>query len=339
MAVNDIIDHDRYNRLQNRVATILGTGSGASGYGQTLASAQVAQGDTIEAVHMENLRDDMNSLSVHQSGSTITTIAEILSGDIIADDNNGTDTPNVTPADGALKGMADYEAAMTPLEENKDVIFESTQLEGPITPNPDPQEERTTAWNNVLVHQGKISFTTYDQRRFFFNSGGAIRFDADITNGTAGTKQEGWYLMFQSMGIIKFKSTETTNTGTSGTAYSIGNNDILLYNDPSAPAGPAHGNFPGGYLIFEKGGGTGTVYEENSYLIWIRAFDSKTLEYRIEFRDDDTGDQTGIGGPVDEDVQPVTNSIITYERSKGAVIFDDNNITFTSDYWDQVDGI
>ena len=51
MAVGDIITAARYNNLQSRVATIMGTGSGDEGYGQSLNSSQVAAAEKVTATH------------------------------------------------------------------------------------------------------------------------------------------------------------------------------------------------------------------------------------------------------------------------------------------------
>ena len=45
-----LITASRYNTLQSSVEGIMGTGSGDSGYGQSLASSQVSQGTVIEHI-------------------------------------------------------------------------------------------------------------------------------------------------------------------------------------------------------------------------------------------------------------------------------------------------
>ena len=60
VASGDTITAAQYNDLQSRVNSIMGTGSGQSGYGQALASAQVSTGNVVTAEHMDNLRTDIN---------------------------------------------------------------------------------------------------------------------------------------------------------------------------------------------------------------------------------------------------------------------------------------
>ena len=46
----------RLNNLQSRIALILGTGSGTSGYGQTVVSSQVNNtSDIVDADHINNI--------------------------------------------------------------------------------------------------------------------------------------------------------------------------------------------------------------------------------------------------------------------------------------------
>jgi hypothetical protein len=52
MAIGDPITAARYNVIQSTVSNVLSTGSGDSGYGQTLQSSQVAQNQLIEDDHM-----------------------------------------------------------------------------------------------------------------------------------------------------------------------------------------------------------------------------------------------------------------------------------------------
>lgn len=69
MAVGDIITATRYNDLQNRIAVIMGVGSGNSGYGQVpLSSSQRAVGLQVTVTDILNLRSDMIKARQHQTG-------------------------------------------------------------------------------------------------------------------------------------------------------------------------------------------------------------------------------------------------------------------------------
>ena len=145
MAIGDIITAARYNNLQSRVATIMGTGSGDDGYGQTLNSAQVAASATVNATDMSTLYTDIANGRVHQTGVTPTEIAIISQSDVVLD----SDTIN-------KKGVAQFENLTTTLENEKfqihssqgtaEVFFHSTHAN----------------WNGTLAHLIDVTFTDAD---------------------------------------------------------------------------------------------------------------------------------------------------------------------------------
>ena len=303
MAVNvlDSITAAQYNGLQSRVATVMGSGSGTNGYGQTLASAQVSAGDVITAAQFDNLRTDINKASNHQSGADAS-IGDIAVGQIIGADASGTGlgaSLNVT-----TEGFNDYDTATGVIETNKLLVDAgNSSVEAAIT------SSRTADWNGTRTHTFTVDFADANQRRFFFNSGGEIRFSASVT-GQSGAKSNDWATLLTNMGTIKFNYTTTTVTGT-GTAQAIGSDDLT-----------------GTYQqIFIKSGSG--VYAENDYNIEARheGTDNKTLRFKIEFRDDDIGDdQGGVGstGPEDENVNGTLTSTIQQLRATGA------NVSVTS---------
>ena len=69
VSTGDNITAAQFNSLQSRVENVMGTGSGDSGYGQTLSSAQVAVTDTVQATDMINLKTDIDKANNHQAGS------------------------------------------------------------------------------------------------------------------------------------------------------------------------------------------------------------------------------------------------------------------------------
>ena len=113
--------------------------------------------------------------------------------------------------------------------------------------------------------------------------------------------------LLSNMGTIKFNYTTTTVTGT-GTAQAIGSDDLT-----------------GTYQqIFIKSGSG--VYAENDYNIEARheGTGNKTLRFKVEFRDDDAGDQTGLGPPEDEPINGTLTSTIQQLRATGS------NVSVTS---------
>jgi len=288
MAIGDTITAARYNNIQSRLAAIMGEGAGTDGYGQTLASSTVAVSSTVTALNMQNLYDDMFAARVHQTGTAPVTIADMAVGDTIGE-NSSTD-PN-----GSVKGYTDFEGLIPTIESDKFLIHGSqASVEAAIT------STRSTAWNGTVVHTFTVTFSSESHRRHFFNAGGEIRFSASLI-GYSGSKGTDWASMLANMGTIKFNYTETTFTGT-GTGSAIGNYDLT-----------------GSYQqIFIKSGSG--VYVENDYNIQARASAVNAIEFRVEFRDDDLGDQTGLGPPVDENVTGTLTSTIQQYRPTGSYV-------------------
>lgn len=298
MAVTDgdSITAAQYNGLQSRINTIMGTGSGTTGYGQTLASSQVSAGDIITASDFDNLRTDLNKANNHQSG-TNAAIGNIAVGQIIGADASGTSLGalNVT-----TEGFNDYDVAVGVIETNK-LLLDSgnSSVESATT------SQRTTAWGGggggTVDHVFTVTFSSANARRHFFNSGGEIRFSASRSGGS-GSKNTDWSNLLTNMGTIKMNHTQTTSTG-SGTGTSIGNSDLT-----------------GTYQqIFSKSGSG--VYAENLYRIRARQDSSSVLRFDIDFQDNDLGDdQGGAGstGPVDENVTGTLTSTIQQLRATGS---------------------
>ena len=306
MATGDIIRAARFNNLQSRIETILGNGTGTDGYGQPVSSEQVNVNDQnflLSVERMNNLYNDMVNARVHQTNSIPTEITEVTINNIVAEETSEfiDDDGNVTTdPDGASKGFADFERLMTEIETDKFLIdIDQADSTDVIT------SQRTTSWNGVLTHIVQVTFTDADARRHFFNSGGAITFRATLTGGS-GQKTNDWRTILTNMGTISMNYNSTTSTGsgdTSPTGSTIGNYDLTA-------------NYQ---MIFRKNG-SAAVYAENDYNIQAKEIADNAIEFLIEFRDDDTGDRTGIGPAVDENVNGTLTSTVGTFRATGIYV-------------------
>lgn len=293
--VGDTITAAQYNGLQSRIDTIMGVGSSTNGYGQVLTSTQVSAGDTVTAAQMDALRTDLNKANNHQIGSNAL-VGNIAVGQIIGADASGPDVDNLTVTD---EGFNDYDTAVGVIETNKLVLDSgNSSVEAATT------SSRSTNWNGTITHVFTVTFADADSRRHFFNSGGEIRFSANLS-GQSGSKSDNWSTLLSNMGTIKFNYTETVSTGT-GTGYAIGNYDLT-------------GTYQ---TIFEKTGSGN--YVENDYNIAARADSTTVLNFRIQFRDDDSGDppitplpKGATPGGVDEDVNGNLSSTVQQLRATG----------------------
>ena len=281
-----IITAARYNSLQATVENIMGKGAGQFGYGQTLASSQVAADTVIDSGHMSTLYTDLINARVHQVGSVPNSVATVSAGDVIEED--ATDT-------GTARGILQYEDLASTVETDKALIYTADTSQSTITANK-TNSSSTNAWAGVRDHIVTVTFATADARRHFFNAGGEIRFTADLDPAASNGKNNDWNSLLANMGTVTFKSNNCPSLGSSpGTSFNIGNFDMTATDQ----------------LVFQKDG-TG-VYAENDYNIKAKELNSTTIQFTIQFRDDDVGDDTNNDGafnPQDESVTGTLQSVV-----------------------------
>lgn len=280
MAVGDIITAARYNNLQSRVATVMGVGSGDDGYGQNLASSQVATNAVVLATDMQTLFTDLANGRIHQTGTQPTEVAFINVSDVILD----SDTIN-------KKGVVQFENLTTSLENDKFVIAPSQ-----ASAEPGIQAQYTQNWNGTLTHVFDIVFADSDHRRHFFNAGGEIRFASNITYTGTSAKTIDWMTMLVNIGTVKFAYTSTTATGT-GTGSIIGFHDLT-------------GTYQ--QLFIKNGSGN---YAANNYKVEGQLQGTTSVRFKVTFNDDNTGNPN-----TDENVLGTLNSTITQLRATGSAV-------------------
>jgi|TARA_B110000438_G_scaffold152328_1_gene146367 hypothetical protein len=282
MAVGDIITAARYNNLQSRVATILGTGSGDDGWGQSLNSSQVAAAEIVTATHMGLLYNDISAGRKHQTNVTPTEIALIATADTILDSNSVN-----------KKGVVQFENLTTTLENSK---FLCNVNQGSAEAG--VQGQYSTAWSGQLDHIVNVTFATADAARHFFNAGGEIRFTANIAYVGAESKTIDWMNILANMQVVSFNYTATSATGT-GTGSAIG-----YYNLTTSYQ-----------AVFDKQGSG--QYTENHYILEAKgnnAVNPNVITFKMNFNDDDPTDP---GTPTDETVKGTLTSIVNQFRPTG----------------------
>lgn len=301
MAVGDEITAARYNLLQGRINTILGVGSGDDGYGQTLTSASVSVADLVTTAHMNNLFTDMSAARIHQTGAAPTSISQVTTSDLIGE-FAGAVGPGGTSTDATTeitKGYADYESLMSNIEGDK-FLIDGTQASSEAG----ELSSRATAWNGTIVHELTVTFASTNDRRYFFNSGGKIRFTADIAYSGSEAKTLNWQTMLSNMQTISMDHTNTSATGT-GTGSAIGFYDLTATYQ----------------TIFTKAGSG--IYDENVYKIEARTPNATTIQFKISFEDNDpTAPDVDdpLYPPTDEDIVGTITSTVTQLRATGSYV-------------------
>jgi hypothetical protein len=286
----------RINNLQSSIALVLGTGTGQSGYGQTVTSQTVNNtGDIIQASDINAIYADILKARVHQVGTNDIGIAEVVQNlNVVAEDTsffvNDDGVTSIDP-DGFEKGFNDFEDVMNQVLVDKAIMHPSqSALEPAIT------SARTSTWNGLVYHEVAVTFTSADARRFFFNTGGEIRISANNT-GASTPKGLDWNQLCSQVGTIKF-SAETT-VSTTGGGSSIGNYDLTsAYQD-----------------VYQKvGSGTySAVYAGNIYTVKARSDIDTRIIFRIEFND------VVFDNNVDNNVDGRLESVVQHYRADGEV--------------------
>jgi hypothetical protein len=288
MAVGDLISALRYNNIQSRINVIMGTGSGNSGYGQALNSSQVAVGSNVDLVRVLNLRTDMIKARQHQTANN--------------EAPGGTGAfPLVTTANQITDAFAaNLESQMTTIETNKLVLGAGGTLGNQYSDTTDANtSQRTASWNGLLTHNVTVAFGSQNAARFYFNSGGDIRFRVTLTGGTSETGPNqiytDWSNMFTTMGTITMNHNNTTRSGTAGTTQAIGFYQLTGTNQE----------------IFRRVGSGN--YASNTYIINARSDGTGNVFFNIQFNDNKGGNPN-----FDEAVTGTLTSRLDLRRATGS---------------------
>jgi hypothetical protein len=180
----------------SKVAALIGVGYGNRGYGQTSTTLpSVTTGNSITAVQWNNLLNAMSTMNTHQ-GSGLTLQPTVASG-------------------GTILYQSSIPTNITTLDTNRlNANITQMTLTSALT------SSIGTPWNGTITHVFTVDFGTENAARYYFNSGGQIRWSGSNTGGTTGSAAA-WAALLTAMGTIKMDATTTTYTGSGG---SITNN-------------------------------------------------------------------------------------------------------------------
>lgn len=301
MPVNDKIRVIEYNTTRNKVANVLGTGSADSGYGQPVRSSEVSVSSRITVNEYALLRDDITNAYKHIFGSN-PTLATPAEGDTVR--YSTTFTPSTTDSP-----ITQYDQWANQIVANRFTVAGSqviTQAKGSQSRN------FTTPWTTKLECTITVNFTTAAQARYFFNSGGEIRFGSSRSSGTA-SPNPGW---IQNNSWTTLLSGANARFGgnfpSTGTSPADGQNYYRLNNSAFTSISPF-------YSISAS-----SPYTLNVWRVKARATDTannstgtcKQIEFLVEWIDgytDPTAGQPGNPPPGDQVDGLITVSASTQE--------------------------
>ncbi len=189
MTTKPLITALDYNNIYNKVSSILGSGVGSRGYGQTLQSSPVFAGNEITRDQWNNLRNDLISIRRHQTGN---------------------DPTIVSVAIGTPIGLSVGDA-----KTNYDQIADLSDTErfslgtGQFIINAVDSKSYTSSWGNtpstrVASAELHVIFSNNNDARYFFNSGGKFRFSAQRSGGSATAQNGAWTNLLSAVGTQQF---------------------------------------------------------------------------------------------------------------------------------------
>ena len=194
-----------------KVSALLGVGYGDRGYGQaTPALAVKASGNTIAAADWSNLRTAIANIASHQ-GTAVTQLPP--AGDFVAGANVKAETTAATTTYDFATMIANIDNNRFNTNSGASMTLTSNALT--IT--------RSGTWgagNAGITCGATATFASEDAARYFFNSGGEIRFLVSHPSGSA--QDNSWNLALAAVGTISFKANATSRSGNGATPANIG---------------------------------------------------------------------------------------------------------------------
>jgi len=201
-SVGGLIQSTDYNGFASTTAggnvnAIWGTGAGNYGYGQSTTLSTVSAGGTVTATQWADLVNRISSIASHQ-GTSITARTAPVAGNTIAILNAvSTDLSTCfTNRNNAVSSGSTISPAT------------GTWWQASNTPN--------SAWTITTTHT--ITFANAAAARYFFNSGGLIKWDA-VKTSTGTEADTEWNDLVQTLSGVIYLSGANTSHTINGTAY------------------------------------------------------------------------------------------------------------------------
>ena len=191
MAVNDKINKADYNTIRTKVINVLGTGSADFGYGQPVRSSAVSESNKVTVNEWANLYYDIVNCYVHQTGSAPTSPSSAVEGATVRYD--------------AAQPNYQYDTFANTIVTNRFNIAGSqsftTSKGATSTTWPGTYG---SYWNTTISCTVSAFFADANSARYFFNSGGEIRFSSSLTGSTANSQTIAWTSLLSSAGTKSF---------------------------------------------------------------------------------------------------------------------------------------
>lgn len=179
-----------YNAIRNKIIDVMGAGSASFGYGQSIVSSAVSNSERVTKAQWDNLRFDIINARVHQTGE-LPSIVQVTTTEPIR-----------------------YSAASPNYQYS--IIADTARNErfnlgtGQFAITPAASRTTTATWSASQSITLTVNFSTAQQARYFFNSGGKIRFSSSRTGGSSTQQNQAWSNLLSSAGTSDFGANAPT---------------------------------------------------------------------------------------------------------------------------------
>ena len=174
----------QYVAIQNKAESIIGTGSGTLGYGQTVQSSDVFSGNTITKAQWDLIKFDIINIKLHQDGN-IPSVVNVNVGDPIG---FGASSPNTN-----------YDIILNDASAKRFLIAGSQSVVAAKA-----SQTYSTPWSTQAQATLTVIFADANQGRYFFNSGGKIRFTSSLVGAAVSPQITAWVNFLNAVGTQGF---------------------------------------------------------------------------------------------------------------------------------------
>jgi len=225
-AVPDTTQIQVFNRTTHRY----GWGQQASVYPATEGDIVRSDEQTLQAyleANVNNLIDKVNIMETRTTGPT--SLSRVASGEIIDHQDKAT---ILTTIDNDIDSGTQYWDNDVATITRSVIAF-----------------DRTDPWTTKLTGIARYTWDNYNEMRYFFNSGNAIRISLEMTGDDSNQGYANWSQVIEDIGTVVLNYEQTTQTGVNGTGVNIGAYEltggyqtVFTSGSPSAPK-----NIEGGF--------------------------------------------------------------------------------------------
>lgn len=189
-----VINRNDYNNIRSQIDQLLGVGSASRGYGQSLVSTALPAAPapiTVQDEQWDSLYYDLVNILVHQTGTT-PILPNVDGGDVIRL--------------GASFPLSAYQTALTLADTNR---FELALGQSIVSAK--GSANYGGAWSVQSYTDITVTFSSANNARYFFNSGGKVRFTSSRVGGSSSAQNNAWTALLDSVGVVSFGA-NTANT-------------------------------------------------------------------------------------------------------------------------------